>query len=199
MLTKGNGAVGRAETGRSIIARNAGAEIGGRARTVAARRHVKQHIGVAVGILACRDTAAIDPVQRRDDWRGDARSPIDRPTRAGAAEGAVDRNTGVRIGDRRDICHGAPGTARIRLPAWLADIGTAAAARATPCRFRPTAHGRIAREARAANGDHACIGCRHLNTIAAVAGRCCHCHARNVVLGRKIAELRRAFGTAIAV
>src|SRR5665811_537615 len=127
--------VGCAVAGRAVVAAYASAEVTAAARSVAATLHVEQRSGVGVG-KRCRDAGGVagEGIDGADDRGGDAGAAEDVPVRAAtAAVAVVDRDAGGRVGDCRDIGHGALGAGGlVDLPGEFGDVGRAAAAGTAP-------------------------------------------------------------------
>ena len=133
------GAVRRAETGRAVVAGAGGAQVRRRAGAVAAAGHVVQVAGVRVRVRRRRRRRRPGrrPARSTDAMIGDggAGAAVDRP--AAAAVGVVDRDAGVRVGDRGDVgdrCACAQPVSR--LPGRLGVVRRAAAAGAGSRRSR---------------------------------------------------------------
>src|SRR5205085_3090921 len=86
----------------------------------------------------------------------------------GAAVGVVHRDAGGRVGDGRDVGHGAPRAPGVVLPRRLADVRRAAAARAGPRGLSAAGPVAVEHEVGPADGGDVPGGGRELRAIAAV-------------------------------
>src|ERR1035437_4039820 len=108
-LLEGGRPVGCAVAGGPVVATSAGAEIAAAARSVAADGHVEQRPGRwGVGKRG-RDAGGVpgQGIDGADDRGGDAGAAEHVPVAAVAAVAVVNRYAGGRVGDCRDIGHGA--------------------------------------------------------------------------------------------
>src|SRR5665811_2000812 len=166
--------VGCAVAGRAVVAAYASAEVTAAARSVAATLHVEQRSGVGVGKRG-RDAGGFagEGIDGADDRGGDAGAPEDVPVRAAvAAVAVVDRDPGGRVGDCRDISHGALGAGvGGDLPAGPGDVGRAAASGTAPDGLAESgAVGGVERQGGAADRGDGVERCRYLDAVTTVAG-----------------------------
>ncbi len=166
---EGGGADRRSKPGRAVIARSAGAKIGTAAAAVATRRHVVESAGAAVRISTKVGGPAVDSVNAGDQGSSNAGSTEHHPARTARRHWTINRNTGVRIGNRRYVCNRSVRAQGVVLPAWLAVDGAASAASAIPDGFGPAARIRSPNQAGASNGSHMRRGRRKLDAIAIIA------------------------------
>ena len=108
-------------TGRAVIARDRGAQVGAAAAAVAAGGDIEQLARVLVQALRVAAGGARNRIDRTDQRRRGAGSAEHHPARTSPADRAVDRDAGVGIGNRRDVGDDASRAAGVGLPAETRD------------------------------------------------------------------------------